>query len=125
MGDFAGLTPILLYIYFSLAFMEIGKKLSDPMYNIAWIPAIGPALIAYRTTERIWWPWLFLPATFIFLVSPETLPIAFISFLVFGLCLLDWYRKMFIKLGKPGWWAFLLLIPLVNLVIIGIAAWKD
>ncbi|MGM5483709.1 MAG: hypothetical protein ACQER9_02205, partial [Nanobdellota archaeon] len=29
------------------------------------------------------------------------------------------------EIKKPGWWSLLLLIPIVNLVIMGIMAWGD
>ena len=35
-----------------------------------------------------------------------------------------WFWKIFEKIGKPGWWAILLLIPIVNLVMLGITAWS-
>jgi hypothetical protein len=35
-----------------------------------------------------------------------------------------WNWKIFEALKKPGWWAILLIVPIVNYVIMGIVAWS-
>ena len=66
-----------------------------------------------------WWPWLFL----IGIIIPFVGGLLLLAFSVFGII---WQWKMFEAVGKPGWWALLCLIPVVNLIMIGIAAWgKD
>jgi hypothetical protein len=106
-----------MYIFLSFAFMAIGKKAKDPMYGLAWIPGIGPLIIAYRTSGMHWWPWLLL----IGMMIPIIGFLASIAFMVFSIL---WLWKTFEKIGQPGWWAILTLIPIVNLIIIGIVAWS-
>jgi len=60
-----------------------------------------------------WWPWLLLIVAF--------LPIINLVFVVFAII---WHWKMFEAVGKPGWWAILLLIPIVNIIMLAIAAWS-
>ncbi len=107
-----------LYVYTSFAYMYIGKKakVSNPL--LAWVPRFGPSIIAYKASKMHWWPWLLLIAYFIpyflFFVAP-----------IFLIIRIIWTWKMFEVIKKPGWWALLTLIPIVNLIIIGIAAWGD
>ncbi len=111
---------IALYVYTSFAFMSIGRKAGDEMAGLAWIPALGPLIIAFRASGMHWWPWLLL----IGFVIPYLNAIIAIVFAVFGFI---WMWKLFEKIGKPGWWPLLALIPVVGqiifLVLIGIAAW--
>ncbi|MFW5991038.1 MAG: hypothetical protein ACOCZ6_01050 [Nanoarchaeota archaeon] len=108
---------VAVYVYTSFAFMTIGRKAKDSMPGLAWIPGIGPALIAFRASGMHWWPWLLL----IGFVIPFINVLASLAFTVVSVI---WMWKMFEKIRKPGWWAILMLIPLVNLVVIGIAAWS-
>lgn len=107
----------ILWIYTSLAFMAIGKKAKDDLPGLAWIPSIGPALIAFRASGMHWWPWLLIIGMFI----PFVGFIFAIAFAVFGVI---WQWKMFEKIKRPGYWAILCLIPILNLVLYGIAAWS-
>jgi hypothetical protein len=107
----------LIYIYMSLAYMAIAKKANNPHPAIAWIPGVGPLIIAFQASKMHWWPWLLLIGYFIPVVSI----FAALAFAVFSVI---WSWKLFEAIGKPGWWAILMMIPLVNLVILGIAAWS-
>jgi len=112
-----------LYVYMSAAFMAIGRKAKDPMPGLAWIPFVGPYIIAYRSSDMHWWPWLLLIAFIIPLLNV----LAMITFMVFAFI---WLWKLFEKIGKPGWWPLLALIPgvgvIIFLILAGIAAWgKD
>jgi hypothetical protein len=109
---------VLLWIYFSFAYVAIGRKAKDPVAGLAWIPGFGPLIIAFRASGMHWWPWLLIIATWIPLIGI----IAQLVFLVYAII---WQWKLFEAIGKPGWWAILCLIPVVNLIIIGIAAWSD
>lgn len=106
-----------LYIYLSLAFMAIGKKAQLSSPGLAWIPVVGPAIIAFQASGMHWWPWLLI----IGIVIPFVGFLFSIAFAVFGVI---WQWKMFEKIGKEGWWALLCLIPVVNLILYGIAAWS-
>lgn len=111
---------VALYVYISFAYMSLGKKAKDPMYGLAWIPTVGPLLIANRASGMHWWPLLLLIVPLI----PFVQILSFITGPVLLVFSIIWNWKLFEKIGKPGWWAILLIVPLVNLVIIGIAAWS-
>lgn len=106
-----------LWIYTSFAFMAIGKKIKYKNYGLAWIPGIGPLIIAFQASKMPWWPWLLL----IGYLVPFIGGIAVLAFYVFAII---WMWKMFEKIKYPGWWAILMLVPIVNLVFLGIAAWS-
>jgi uncharacterized membrane protein YhaH (DUF805 family) len=108
---------IVLYLYLSFAFMAIAKKAKLKSPGLAWIPYVGPAIIAYKTSKMHWWPWLLIIGMFIPFVKS-------IFIIVFAIFALTWEWKMFEKIKKPGWWALLCLIPIVNLVLWGVAAWS-
>ncbi len=109
---------IPIYIYISFAYMTIAKKAKLKSPALAWIPAVGPFIIAFQTSKMHWWPWLFL----ILALLPVLGNLFGYAFLI---ATIFWEWKMFEKIKKPGWWALLNKIPVVNLIIIGIAAWSD
>lgn len=107
---------IAMWIYTSLAFMAIAKKAKQSSPGLAWIPGIGPNIIAFRAAQMHWWPWLLIIGFFI----PFLNILATIAFTVFSVI---WQWKLFEKIDKPGYWSILCLIPIVNLILYGIAAW--
>ena len=107
---------IALYVYSSLAFMAIAKKVKNKSPAIAWIPIVGPALIARKAARMHWWPILLL----IGFIVPWIGGLAILAFEVFFII---WLWKTFEAIRRPGWWAILCIIPVVNLILIGIAAW--
>ncbi len=113
----AFLIVIGLYIYTSFAYMAMAKKAKQPSPGLAWIPMVGPAIIAFKSSKMHWWPWLILIGLFIPLISGIT-NLAFFIFVVI------WRWKLMEDIKKPGWWSLLMIIPVVNLIMIGIAAWS-
>jgi len=111
------LIVIGLYVYLGFAFMAIAKKAKLKSPGLAWIPFVGPLIIAYQTSKMHWWPWLLLIGYFIPFVSG----LFSLAFAVFAVI---WQWKMFERIRYPGWWSLLCLIPGVNLVLYGIAAWS-
>jgi uncharacterized membrane protein YhaH (DUF805 family) len=118
----------VLYVYTSLAFMAIAKKAKLNSSGLAWIPGIGPLIIAFQTAKMDGWPWLLLLSLLIAwipFIGPVIYMIAMIAFSVYAII---WQWKMFEAVDKPGWWILLSLIPfvgwLVYLILLGIAAWS-
>lgn len=124
MGIIFALIAVLLvyavfyWIFSSFAYMSIAKKAKQDSPGLAWIPFVGPAIIAFKSSKMHWWPWLLLIGCFIPIISS-------IAGLVFAVYVIIWNWKLFEEIGKPAWWSILLIIPIVNFVIMGIAAWKD
>lgn len=108
---------VVMWIYMALTFSAMARKarLSSP--GLAWVPFVGPAIIAFQASKMHWWPWLLIIGFFIPIVSG----LASLAFMVFFVI---WQWKLFEKIKKPGWWSILTLITPVNFVMWGIAAWS-
>lgn len=115
---------VAMYVYMGFAFMAMGRKAKLKTPELAWIPFVGPQLIAFQTAKMHWWPWL-LWGTLLISWIPLLNLLYFAAVLVFSVYGVIWQWKMFEKMKRPGWWALLCLIPFVNLVFYGIAAWGD
>ncbi len=126
-----------IYVYSAFAYSAVARKAKYPSPAIAWIPLVGPALITSKTAKMHWWPILLLIAGEIMVLIGGVL-ILNISFILFAILLLlrglfvtafivfsiIWLYKTYEVIGKPGWWAILMLILPVGLVMLGIAAWS-
>ena len=117
---FAGLVVVglivalVLYIYMALALMTIAKKTNTEPAWLAWIP-IANVWLMIKIAGLQWW-WIFL------LLLPIVPVIGAIA--MYAAVIYIWWRIAEAR-KFPGWFALLMLIPLVNLVIVGIIAWKD
>lgn len=104
---------IALYVYWALALMKIAKKTNTDKPWLAWIP-IANLYLMTQIAGVPWWTMLlviFLP------IIPILGYLAAISITVW------WFWKIAEVRGKPGWWGILMIIPIVNLIILGILAW--
>ena len=108
----------------------------------------------YIVSDSHWWPWLLLPGAYLImgifmLVNPIVgTVLGAICFIIFFIFMIVWNWKMFVKVGRAGWWALIPIIggvltflislasPLVGviigfismityLVLIGVAAWGN
>lgn len=136
--------PIAVYFYSAAALMAIAKKTRTKNAWLAWVPLAN--LYLMTRIGRISWWWsaalvisaAFLPvgplifgvvtlapvvdsiATFLMFTVWMVLPyLAFLQIWVF----LWW--KIAEARSKPGWHSLLMLIPAVNLVVLGFFAWRD
>ena len=132
---------IAIYIYTSFAFMAIGKKVKLKTPGLAWIPGVGPMIIAFQSAKMPWWPWLLLSSILIMWIPIFGWIVGGAALLLFSVYSYIWTWKMFEAVKKPGWWALAPLvsvfsfIPLIGiifsvagsigfLVLLGIAAWS-
>ncbi|MEK6800391.1 MAG: hypothetical protein AABY10_02315 [Nanoarchaeota archaeon] len=118
---FMFLIVIGIYIYISLAYSKIAKKAKFKSPGLAWIPFVGPSLIACKIAKMHWWPILLAIGLFI-----PYLSLGFaIALSIFSVI---WHWHVFEYFKKPGWIAILFLIPfvgsLIMLIMIGIIAWE-
>ena len=116
-GMFVGflVVGVALYVYFALALQAIAKKTNTPNPWLAWIPVANVYLMTQIAGLPAWWTLaIFLP------LIPLLGSVAMMAVMAW------WWWQIAEKLGKPGWWGILYLVPVVNFVIIGIMAWgKD
>jgi hypothetical protein len=96
-----------------LALIAIAKKTRTENSWLAWIPIANFYLITQMAKQSGLWT-LILFASFIPIIGG----LAVMAVLVW----LFWTIAEKIKL--PGWTSLLLLVPIVNLVMLGIYAWK-
>ena len=105
---------IVFYIYTALALMTIAKKTNTNNPWLAFIPIGNVYLMTQVASVPAW-----VTAAVALYLIPYLGPLIFAGVLIW----LWW--KIAIARNKPGWYALLLLIPVVNLVIMGVIAWKD
>jgi hypothetical protein len=124
-----------LYIYASLAFVAIAKRLKRKDGNIAWIPFVGKLILAARISKKKAWSlWFYLsflliPFMFFGNLGFNIFAVIFIVFSVIFITVFSiiWHWKMFEAVNRPGWWILLIFVPQVGgilyYVFLGIAAW--
>ena len=117
LGAFIGIAIfsfLLIYIYTSLALMFIAKKNNTENAWLAWIPIANIYLMTKIGGIHAAWT---------LVVLLPVIPLIG-SFLMMAAMVYFWWKIAEAR-GKPGWWGLLMLIPLVNLVIMGILAWGE
>lgn len=102
------------YLYAAFALMAIAKRTSTPNGWLAFIPIANVYLMIQIARLPWWW---------ILSILLAIIPVLG-AFLALAATIYIWW-KIAERLGKPGWWSLLLLVPVVNLVIIGIMAWGN
>ena len=109
---------LMLYVYFSFAWMTIAKKLGYKNYWLAWIPFAQTAM--RFQLGKIPWQFVFLYLIPIF---------GWIAIFILEI-IAKWH--IFEKRNYPGWFALstiFLIIPKVGAipygVVLGFVAWKD
>jgi hypothetical protein len=107
------LVLIGVYVYFALALMTIANKTKTKNAWLAWIPIANIYLMTQIAKLKGWWTLAILLS-----VIPIVGGLAFLGISIWWWWLIAERRK------KPGWWGILMAIPIVNLIIIGILAWK-
>lgn len=106
------LVSLAVYIYASLALMKIGQRRKVPNAWLAWIP-IGNLYVLVASAGKPWW-WMFL-----FLVGI----IPFLGQAAILVLTVYLFYKICEALKFEPWLGILGIIPIANLVLLGILAW--
>ncbi len=124
---------LAVYIYTSLALMAIAKRTNTAHSWMAWIPFLN----IYLLTQIAGIPGITtLVFVFLFIAPSFALPLfgaglgMFIALVLTLASLIGWiylFWKIAEECKRPGWWGIILvLVPFVNLILLGILAWgKD
>ena len=110
-----------LYLYFSFALMSIAQKTNTPHAWLAWIP-IANFYLMTQIADVPWWTMLLVIAAMFITYIP--LVGIFGCVVVLGI-FLWWWWKIAEARRKSGWLGLLIIIPVVNLVTLGVLAWSD
>jgi hypothetical protein len=112
MGLVFMIVVLAFYIYAALALMAIAKKTKTPNGWLAFIPIANIYLMTQMAGISGWWTLAIFAA-----IIPIIGGLAILA----GMIYLWWIIAE--KINKPGWWSILMLIPIVNIIILGIMAW--
>lgn len=123
-GGLLWLTLIVLvaaYIFTSLAFYTIGKKLKYKQPWLAWIPIVNMAMVL--EIGGFHWAWIFL------------MLIPILGWIPLGVLTLISMWRIFEKRNYPGWLCLVYLLSpipflgwvanIAGIVILGLVAWMD
>ena len=103
---------VIAYVYSALVLMAIAKKTKTENGWLAWIPFANLYLMT-QIAEVPWW------TIFLFLLGF----IPFVGFIAVVALMVWYWWKISEACSKPGWWGILMLVPIVNVVIMGVLAW--
>lgn len=113
LGTIAILVVLAVYIYMALALMAIAKKTGTPNGWLAFIPIANVYLVTQIAGFSGWWTLIVLAPI-----------IPFIGGLAMMAVMIWMFWIIAEEIGMPGWTSILLILPIVNLIIMGIYAWK-
>lgn len=113
LGVVMGLVFLAVYIFTAIALLYIAKRTGTPNGWFGFIPILNVYLITQIGGVSGWWTLsVLLP------IVPIIGYLAMLGVMIF----LFW--KVAEKCGKPGWWGIIItVVPIVNLVLLGILAW--
>lgn len=103
---------LALYIYMAIALMVVANKVKVKNSWLAFIPIANIWLMTQVGGISGWWTLAILLG-----VIPFVGALAIIALMIY-----IWW-KIAEAIRKPGWWGILMIIPVVNLVIVGVMAW--
>jgi len=102
-----------IYVYSSLAWYTIAKKLKYKEAWLAWIPIVNVAMVLQL--GRFHWAWIFL------------ILIPFLGWIALFILIIIATWRIFEKREYPGWFSLSMIIPKVGgilyLITIGFVAW--
>jgi len=129
------LIMLIVFLYKAFALYTIAKKLNCKYAWIAWIPIAQFFLYPILAEEDWGWgfialipiaiPLLFLPFTIVPFINIFLVILIAIGGLIFIIFKTYWLWKIFEKRKYHGALSLLTLIDIVDLVVLGIVAWKD
>jgi len=105
---------IAIYVYSALALMFIAKRTNTKYPWLAWIPVANIYLMTQIGGLSGW---------FTLLIFASIIPWVG-GVLILAVTTWFWWKISQAR-GKPGWWALIMIIPIVNFVVMGILAWGE
>jgi len=103
---------VAIYIYYAIALMRIANRTKTKDAWLAWIPIVN-ILLVIQIAKQPWWH--------IFALALYFIP--FIGGLAFLVVTAFWWWKVAERLKRDGWQGILMVIPVINLITLGVFAW--
>lgn len=103
---------LVAWVYTSWTLMTIAQRTKTPNPWLAWIP-IANLYLMTQVAGVPWWTMLVILLSWV----PFVGTLAILAVMVW------WWWKIAEARKRPGWWGILMLVPVVNLVLMGILAW--
>ena len=113
-GAFLIVIGLVVYVYMALVLMTIAKKTKTKNAWLAWIQIANIYLMTQVGGISGWWTAL-LAAGLIPIVG---------SIVLVVLSVYLWWKIAEAR-HRPGWWGILMILPVVNLVLMGVLAWGN
>ncbi len=104
---------LAVYIYAAVALMYIARKTKTGNGWFAFIPILNFYLITQMAKKSGWWTLILLAAA-----------IPLVGGIIVAIASVWLFWLIAEKINLPGWTSVLMIIPLVNLVILGVYAWS-
>jgi hypothetical protein len=104
---------LIIYLYTAIAQFYIAKKTKTDNAWLAFIPIANVYLLTQMAGVSGWWTLIVLASVIPFIGS--------LAVLVAGIWM---FWKVAEEIGKEGWTSILLIMPIVNLVVLGYYAWS-
>ncbi|MGA2158738.1 MAG: hypothetical protein ABSG90_05930 [Dehalococcoidia bacterium] len=118
---------LVLYIYIAICLMFIAQKTGTKYPWLAWIPIANVFLMAMIAKKPWWWA-LIIVLAYSVAVGMMSGSLSWLGYIfdiaAFVFLILIWIGICQAR-SKPGWWVILLIIPIVNLIFIGILAFSE
>jgi hypothetical protein len=102
-----------MYVYMALVLQSIAKRLKHDNPWWAWIPVLNIVQITDLVKMSRWWALIILASV-----------VPFVGGLAMAAVMIWWWWIIAERLNYPGWYSLLLLIPIVNLIVLGMMAWS-
>lgn len=109
---FFAVLALAAYIYTAIVLMALAKKTKTPNGWLGWIPIGNIYLMTQLAKLPGWW-------TFAVIIAI----IPMVGALAFGAIGVWWWWLIAERLKKPGYWGLLMVLPGVNLIVMGVLAW--
>jgi hypothetical protein len=103
---------LALYVYVSYSLMTIARKTKTDNAWLAWIPVANLYLVT-QIAKVPWW-------TLLIAIVASLLPLGQILVAVISAW---WWWNISERMSRPGWLGILFVIPVANLIAIGILAY--
>ena len=110
---------LAFYIYFSAAFTTIAQKLGHKYVWLVWIPIVNYFYVFSILNLGVLLG--FLSLLVIFYVALINYIAAYIAVMVMWFIL---FSEMCYLFKKPPQWSLTVFVPFVNLIVLGLFAWK-